>query len=124
MALSFFSGFARRAYEIADQYRARGVRVELDALAYLEAPAILHWNQNHFVVIHKIKKKKYYIADPAGGLITYNQDDFKKSWISTSQNGTEEGIALMLEPGPAFYSLETDEEEIQESGKTATQQML
>jgi radical SAM superfamily enzyme YgiQ (UPF0313 family) len=27
VALSFFSGFARRAYELADQYRARGVRV-------------------------------------------------------------------------------------------------
>ena len=100
-------------------FRTMATRISIPQLSRdCRLPAILHWNQNHFVVIHKIKKKKYYIADPAGGLITYNQDDFKKSWISTSQNGTEEGIALMLEPGPAFYSLETDEEEIQESGKT------
>ena len=34
-------------------------------------PCILHWNQNHFVVLYKVKKsKKFYIADPGKGKTT------------------------------------------------------
>lgn len=45
-------------------------------------PAIIHWNQEHFVVLYKIKKDKqgytFYIADPDIGLLKYNEKDFKK----------------------------------------------
>ena len=50
-------------------------------------PCILHWNQNHFVVLYKVKKgKKFYIADPGKGKTTYNLEEFRQHWISTRSN--------------------------------------
>lgn len=69
-------------------------------------PAILHWNQNHFVVVYKVTKKKIFLADPSHGLIIYSIDEFLKRWKSSDNN---EGIVLFLEPMPEFYS---EEEEI------------
>ena len=72
-------------------------------------PCIIHWNQNHFVVVYKIKKHnkgKYtvYIADPGKGLVTYTKEEFCEHWISTKTNGEEKGIALLLEPTEQFYA--------------------
>jgi ATP-binding cassette, subfamily B, bacterial len=68
-------------------------------------PCILHWDQNHFVVLYKVKRgKKFYIADPGKGLITYNIDEFKSHWISTRSNGEEKGVAMFLQTTPLFYS--------------------
>jgi ATP-binding cassette subfamily B protein len=64
-------------------------------------PCIAHWNQNHFVVIYKIKKIKYLYADPAHGLLVYNKEEFLKSWVSDAK---DEGILLLLETTPDFYS--------------------
>lgn len=83
---------------------------ELDKGLY---PCILHWNQNHFVVLYKIKRgKKFYIADPGKGLVTYNRDEFGKHWGSTHSDGEDKGIAMFLEPTPAFYTCKDDGEEI------------
>lgn len=50
-------------------------------------PCILHCNQNHFVVLYKVKKgKKFYIADPGKGKTTYNLEEFRRHWISTRSN--------------------------------------
>ena len=72
-------------------------------------PCIVHWNQRHFVVVYKIRKGKVYVSDPAAGLLVYDAGKFCKSWLST-ENGenTPCGIALLLEPTPAFYD-EQDE---------------
>lgn len=73
-------------------------------------PCILHWNQNHFVVLYKIKgkgeKSVFYVADPGKGLLKYSFTDFKEHWISTQSNGEEKGIAMFLQPTPAFYKKE------------------
>ena len=75
-------------------------------------PCILHWNQNHFVVLYKIKKgKKFYVADPGKGLVTYNLEEFKKHWVSTQSNGEDKGIAMFLETTPAFYTYKMEGEE-------------
>lgn len=68
-----------------------------------QLPAILHWDQNHFVVLYKAKKSKLYLADPAKGLISVTPQEFKSKWVSDKTEGQEEGIALLLEPAPAFY---------------------
>jgi len=74
-------------------------------------PCILHWDQNHFVVLYKVKKgKKFYVADPGKGLVKYSLEEFKIHWISTRSNGEEKGIAMFLEPTPAFYSHKEDDE--------------
>jgi len=63
------------------------------------------------VVLYKVKKgRKFYVADPGKGLVKYNLEEFKSHWISTRSNGEEKGIAMFLEPTPAFYSHKEDGE--------------
>ena len=86
-------------------------RISINKLWEDHYPCILHWNQNHFVVLYKVKKgKTFYIADPAKGLVKYNLEEFKKHWVSTQSDGEEKGIAMFLEPTPAFYEKKMDEE--------------
>lgn len=92
-------------------FRTMGSRLGVEQLAEAELPAILHWNQNHFVVLRKIKKGKYYIADPGKGLIEYTKAEFLQRWLSTQNDGHGQGIALMLSPSPAFYEQEGDKSE-------------
>ena len=84
-------------------------RATAEELSEVSLPCILHWNQNHFVVLYKVKRgKKFYIADPGKGLITYNIDEFKSHWISTRSNGEEKGVAMFLQTTPLFYSCNKD----------------
>ncbi len=47
-------------------------KVSIEQLARISHPCILHWNQNHFVVLYKIKNgNKFYIADPGKVLVAY-----------------------------------------------------
>ncbi|WP_160069138.1 peptidase domain-containing ABC transporter [Sphingobacterium bovisgrunnientis] len=88
-------------------FRTYGVRLSLDQLKEVELPCILHWDQNHFVVLYKITKGKYYISDPATGLITYTEKEFSKNWFSTRE--LHEGLSLILSPGPDFYQIDEEE---------------
>lgn len=69
-------------------------------------PCILHWNQNHFIVLYKATKNKFTIADPAKGIIELSRQEFTQSWISNKDE--QKGIALLLEPTPAFYEQENE----------------
>ena len=91
-------------------FRTYGVRLTLEQLKEAELPCILHWNQNHFVVLYNIKKNKYYISDPATGLIAYDEKEFKKNWFSTRE--LHAGLSLLLSPGPQFYQLDEDEPQL------------
>ncbi|MFC1222208.1 peptidase domain-containing ABC transporter [Pedobacter sp. BG31] len=90
-------------------FRTSGIKLPLELLAEIDLPVILHWDQNHFVVLYKIHKRKYYIADPAKGIIIYTHSEFEKHWLSTHSQHRSEGVALTLEPTPEFYSLEDEE---------------
>lgn len=83
-------------------------RSNLKALKSAPLPAILHWNQNHYVVLEKICRngKKYCIADPGIGFIDYTEDEFLQGWISTRSNGEERGVVMFLTPTPQFYTAE------------------
>lgn len=80
------------------------VRISPEHITDMPLPAILFWQQRHFVVLYKInsKKKKYYIADPAQGKLTYSNDDFIKYWIP---NGEHTGLAILAEPNEEFNNL-------------------
>lgn len=88
-------------------FKGKSLKTDVESLKKLKPylPAILHWEQNHFVVLKKItkniftKRDKYHIADPAYGSITLEEEEFCKNWIS-SQN---KGIALFLHPTKEFY---------------------
>ena len=92
-------------------FRTLGVKVNFNKLQEeVPLPCILHWNQNHFVVIYKIHKDTIWIADPGHGLIELNKQDFLKNWIgANADENTEEGIALLLEPTPKLNQVEEDD---------------
>ncbi len=98
-------------------FRTMGSRLTLQQLRETELPVILHWNQNHFVVLFKAslksssKRNIWHIADPAKGLIKYTEEEFLQHWLSTHNNGHSQGIALMLSPTPQFYEQEGDKSE-------------
>ena len=95
-------------------FRTLGVKIDFNTLvSEAPLPCIVHWNKNHYVVVYKIDKaKRVYVSDPSYGLITYTQEEFIKHWIGENANAnTEEGIALILETSPTFYTNEFDNEE-------------
>lgn len=88
-----------------------GVQLSFKKLSEVPLPCILHWNEEHFVVLYKIKNKKAYVADPAHGLITFNTKEFIKFWIGSNADiNTEEGVALLIEPTPKFYDQRQDDD--------------
>jgi ATP-binding cassette subfamily B protein len=109
-------------------FRTKGYRLTWEQLHdEVPLPCIVHWNQQHFVVVYDIKKKKSLfpfssllggerkeavvisIADPALGLLTYTKKEFLKCWFSTKKEGEKEGTALLLEPTPDFYRQEDEQ---------------
>lgn len=80
-------------------------RLGLEQLRTVPLPCILHWNQNHFVVLYRIGKsgRKYYIADPGKGLLTRSEREMRESWVSMRSAGEDRGVAMLLETTPAFY---------------------
>ena len=98
-------------------FRTCGVKITGDQLVN-EAmlPCILYWNNSHFVVCYKIKRKRggkliFYIADPASQRLQYEEDEFKKCWLGvTLADVNRRGIALLLEPNANFANLEEEPE--------------
>lgn len=79
-------------------------RLDIESLCQAPLPCILHWNQNHFVVLYKVKNcNTFYVADPGKGLVKYCLEEFKKHWISTKSDGEKKGIAMFIEPTSEFY---------------------
>ena len=101
-------GISKAAEEIG--FKTVGGHLSFETLANeAPLPCIVHWNQNHFVVVYKIKKHRkgcytVYVADPGKGLVTYTKEEFCEHWVSTKTNGEEKGIALLLEPTEQFYT--------------------
>ena len=101
-------GISKAAEEIG--FKTVGGRLSFETFANeAPLPCIVHWNQNHFVVVYKIKKHRkgrytVYVADPGKGLVTYTKEEFCEHWVSTKTNGEEKGIALLLEPTEQFYA--------------------
>lgn len=93
-------------------FRTNCARVTVSELKADSLPCILRWNQNHFVVLYKIKEgRKFYIADPGKGLVTYHLEEFLQHWASTSSKGEAKGICMFLESTSAFYSYKINEDE-------------
>ena len=81
-------------------------------------PAILHWDQYHFIVlVPGSKKNKLIVADPPKGLIKLGKEEFSKHWISTTENGTSKGIVLVLESTPQFKEMDFSDDGQKEKNK-------
>ena len=85
----------RSLIQVANQMHlaCRPLRFELDDLANLSLPAILHWNMNHFVVLKSVTRKGIVVHDPASGPKTYSLAEASKHLT---------GVALELSPAEGF----------------------
>jgi len=85
-------------------FETLSAKLTVEKINKMPLPCILHWNQNHFVVLSKIKKNiitgkhSFIISDPGHGLITLNESKFKKFWLSDG----DKGVALFLDPTDEF----------------------
>ena len=81
-------------------------KVTIDSLCDENLPCILHWNQNHFVVLYKVKGNVFFIADPSKGMRKCSLEEIQKHWIGTTYKDQDKGIALFLEPTVSFQNKE------------------
>ncbi len=86
-------------------FSTMGGNITFETLAQkAHLPCIIHWEQNHFVVVYKIKRNRkkntytIYVADPGKEIISYKKEEFCKYWLSTRSAGEEKGIVLLLKP--------------------------
>ena len=76
---------------------AKGMQMDLAALADVQGPAILFWEFNHYVVYdgmgRRFGRRGIYINDPAKGRRFVPMEEF---------DGSFTGVVLILEPGDGF----------------------
>jgi len=90
-------------------FSAAGVKIPFARLKdEAPLPCIVHWRQNHFIVVNRISDKAVWASDPAIGRIRMTHDEFRQGWISGESGGKPAGMALLLEPGQAFAELSED----------------
>ena len=81
--------------KIATQLKlaSRALKLELEHLAQLRLPCVLHWNFNHFVVLKEVGKNGAVIHDPACGRRTVSREELNRAFT---------GVALELWPDEGF----------------------
>lgn len=75
----------------------RPLKLDLPHLGQLKLPCILHWNFNHFVVLHEVGVRSVTVYDPGFGIRKLSMDEVSKSFT---------GVALELWPNPGFRPVE------------------
>ena len=82
------------------------LKASIQTLSRLQQPCILHWNQNHYVVLFKVSKngKKFTVADPGKGIVNYSLEELRQHWISTISQDAESGIVMELKIKEGLFS--------------------
>lgn len=96
-------------------FRSICVQVTYETLQEAPLPCIVHWNQQHFVVVYKLDSRHVWVADPGAGKLKYTREEFCRCWLSSKKKGEETGVALLIETTPDFYARE-DEGETDHAG--------
>jgi ATP-binding cassette subfamily B protein len=93
----------------AEKVGLRTIAIQItlqDLIDRVALPAIVHWNNDHFIVIYKATKNKICVSDPAKGLLSYTPEQFKEKWY---KDDGEYGILMALEPMANFKQIEAHE---------------
>lgn len=115
---------------LADTARDMGfetacVRTTGDALSRHRLPVILHWDQDHYVVLYRVSgrfgKVRYHVSDPAKGKRTYSEQELMHHWGSITSGDGPQGIALFLIPGESFL---TDSQDYASTGRKRSWSIL
>jgi ATP-binding cassette subfamily B protein len=100
-------GIAEAAESVG--FRTLAVKVPFEKLVKdAPLPCIIHWQQNHFVVLVEAKKGSVLLADPGKGIRKMSEADFCEHWATSQEDGKSVGVALLLETTPAFFELKDD----------------
>jgi ATP-binding cassette subfamily B protein len=87
--------------------RSLSVKADLnDLINKVLLPCVIHWNNDHFIVVYKATPKKIYVSDPAKGLLSYSHQQFKEKWYKENKNY---GVLMALEPMANFKQIEANE---------------
>ena len=97
-------------------FRTLGTKMPFEVLAKeVPLPCIVHWDDQHFVVVYGIKgfkggrKGTVYVADPGRELLAYDAHEFSSHWARSAEKG-QEGFALLLEPTLSFFKQEEEKQ--------------
>jgi ATP-binding cassette, subfamily B, bacterial len=74
----------------------------------LPLPMIVHWRQEHYIVVYEVGSNYVRVADPASGKHKLTKEEFLNSWASDIVDGEQVGIILLLETTPDFFEREGD----------------
>lgn len=77
-------------------FDTRPLRAEIEHLADLRLPCVLHWDLNHFVVLKRIARGRAELHDPARGAVSLPLAEFGRHYT---------GIALELSPKTDFVPM-------------------
>jgi len=70
-----------------------------DLVKKVPFPAIVFWNQNHFVVVYHADRKSVWVSDPTKGHVKYSHEEFRRGWYLEEETV---GAMLALEPTADF----------------------
>lgn len=98
-------GIARAAEKLG--LATKSAKVDVERLRHCPLPAILHWNNNHFVVLYRISRngRIFHVADPAKGYLKLTEEEFLSHWIKgrdSEEKSERRGIAMFAEPTAEF----------------------
>lgn len=97
-------GISRTAEELG--FKTMPLKLNVDLFVkQAQLPCLVHWKNNHYVVVYKISHNKIYIADPGAGKLQLTVEQFKQFWSQDNENG----VALFLETTDKFYQQDSCE---------------
>ena len=97
-SLSLSGATLRSLMDLAGQigFTTRALRVDVESLAKVRAPAILHWDMNHFVVLKAVRPDGVVVHDPALGRRVVGTEELSKRFT---------GVVLELVPVPGMKAV-------------------
>lgn len=97
-----------------NHFSASPITISLPELKRMPLPSILHWRQDHYVVLFNIDRDKnyYWIADPAFGKMKMDESELLENWISN-----DVGVTIALKPNSNFENYLDDEDNTERTSK-------
>ena len=79
-----------------------------DVITKVPFPVIVHWNENHFIVVYYADKKHVWVSDPVKGHVKYTKHEFMEGWYLKNE---DKGVLLALEPTSDFKLSKQEKEQ-------------
>lgn len=81
--------------ELLEEYNfeVKSYKIPSEHLKDLALPAIIFWNNNHFIILERIRNHRFIVVDPAVGRVSYEAREFKEAYS---------GYAVIAKPGKNF----------------------